>query len=194
MTIYYKGAHIGSYWHAHDARISGFYPVEPGAPASTDRIINHISESNFTTPYVSLTASYSVAFAYALYGRNFPVSRSPAYIYEIEIESHDGSNIVVLDPIRELSNNFGPPPSVVPYHHEGDQEFLLGVVSPYKYKECRMRPKRLPPGSHDLSDPANVSKQLRAITFSLRDAEVLVFGAVPKSCVTGRYDITLDQI
>ncbi len=188
MTIYYKGARIGSYWHKHDARLSGFVAVEPGGSASTDRLANHIAESNMTTPFISLTASYCVALAYALYGERFPDKKNPAYVYEIEITSNNGSNIRLLDPVREIVNQCPIPPTQLPFHHDGDQEFLLGVVS-QRLRRYRMRAKRYPPGSHALNEPANLNKELRALIFCLRDAEILAFGSIPKTCVILRHEI-----
>jgi hypothetical protein len=36
---FYRGAGIGSYWYVNDARVTGFTPQSPGAPASIDNLI-----------------------------------------------------------------------------------------------------------------------------------------------------------
>lgn len=82
MPLFYRGAAVDTYWHIHDPRGTGFTPQKPGMSPSLDRLMEHIANGTVTSPFVSLTRSYSVAVDYALVG---PVSASkanPAFVWE----------------------------------------------------------------------------------------------------------------
>src|SRR5260370_15284952 len=87
MPMFYRGAGRGTYWHANDARLTGFAPQAPGMMASTTRLMDNIARGTVSSPYVSLTRSYGVGLAYAAYsGRQRPTQANPADVYEIELD------------------------------------------------------------------------------------------------------------
>ena len=87
MPIFYRGAALGTYWHKNDARLTGFTSHHPGAGYSASRVAQHIARGTTTSPYVSLTRSFAVAYGYALVGPGgSPISGKPAYVYEVEYE------------------------------------------------------------------------------------------------------------
>ena len=67
MAVYYRGAGVGTHWNNIDAMTSGFTPKEPGGTASVDRIMLHIARADVKSPYISLTASFGIAYYYAQY-------------------------------------------------------------------------------------------------------------------------------
>ena len=100
MPIFYRGAGIGTYWHQHDARRTGFKAHYPGARSSqVSRLVQHISRGTTISPFVSLTRSYGIARDYDFLGDELPTSLQPAYVYQIEIEEQDGHTTKLLDPI-----------------------------------------------------------------------------------------------
>lgn len=188
MVIFYRGAGVGTYWHDHNARETGFTPKNGLALHSIDRLIQHIARANLDSPYISLTLSYGVAHSYAVdFGRAPPSEFDPAFIYEIEIT--DGDEIRLLDPIQELARAAPRPPAAIPYHHDGDPEFILGVVSPDRMRTYLTRPVMQPPPRAGTPRPANLSLELETLVRSLRDAEILVVGDVPDSVVRNRYPV-----
>jgi hypothetical protein len=102
VAIFYRGAAIGTYWHANDAQLDGFSAQRPSQPPSLDRLMNHIVYGTVTSPYVSLTRSYGIALNYALDFSRTPASASnPAFVYEIEIADPMPPGLSLLDPLRE---------------------------------------------------------------------------------------------
>src|SRR5258705_6572608 len=102
MPLFWRGAPIGSFWHTNDARLSGFTAHFPGMPTSVDRIVQHVSIGTAASPFISLTRSYAVAWAYAvLFSGLSASSANPAYVYEIELHDPLPSGLVLLDPINE---------------------------------------------------------------------------------------------
>jgi len=58
MPIFYRGAGVGTYWHQHDARLTGFMPKAPTIVSSVDRVMQHVARGSISSPYISLTRSY----------------------------------------------------------------------------------------------------------------------------------------
>jgi hypothetical protein len=148
LAIFYRGAAIGTYWHANDARITGFTPQQPAQQASIDRLMNHIVRGTLTSPYVSLSRSFGIAWNYALDFSRTPASATnPAFVYEIEIADPLPPGLSLLDPLREVVESFPQPESHYTYHHNGDNRYLLGVISPTSMgRYLRQRIKQPPPG------------------------------------------------
>ena len=97
---------------------------------------------------------------------------------------------VVLDPVTEIVRSFPSPLSQFSYQHDGDQNFLLGVVDPPNlglnmHLHARVREPAGQPGART----PNLSDELRALIRALRDSEVLVIGTIPQSCFRNRYDV-----
>ncbi len=51
MPIFYRGAGVGTYWHQHDARLTGFMPKSPTVVSSVDRIMQHVARGTISSPY-----------------------------------------------------------------------------------------------------------------------------------------------
>jgi len=96
--------------------------------------------------------------------------------------------MTVIDPVIEVSAHLNPLASPS-YHHDGDMNFLLGVVNPNRMAAFLKNPILTPMGSTPTLRPANLSIELETIVRALRDAEVLIFGAIPNSRVVLRHDV-----
>jgi len=188
MPIFYRGAAIGTYWHCHDARKTGFTSQSPGMQTNTNRLTNHIARGTVASPFISLTRSYGVAWSYAVFlSRTQPKRSRPAYVYEIEFDDPPPLGLLLLDPIKEVANALPPPLSQTSYHHDGVQTFLLGVVDPDSMKQFLTTPIVQPPPRGGTQRPANLSIELETLVRALRDAEILAVGTIPASCVRNRY-------
>ena len=188
MPIFYRGAATGTFWHANDARTMGFTARSPSVGASVDRLAHHIARNTTASPYVSLTTSYGVAFAYAWFGASKPTRRNPAYVYEIQIDDPLPPGLTLVEPIRAIATAPWSPTGRAPFHHDGDRDFLLGVVDQAGHASNLSMPCIFPPGNTIVKAPA-LSVELHALTWALRDSEVLAIGPVPAANIVMRYDI-----
>jgi hypothetical protein len=188
MALLYRGAGPGTYWHLNDARVTGFAPHSSGATPSNDFIINHIARGSTRSPYVSFTRSFGVGRAYALSGpAGYASISQPGYVYEIEVV--DDTVCTVLDPVVEIAKGLGEPWSSPSYHHDGKQNFLLGIVDPANCLHHLQEHCVMPPGSSGTPRAANLSRELEALVRALRDSELLVLGNIPSSFLRTRYAI-----
>jgi len=189
VAVFYRGAGVNTYWHNNDARISGFIPLSSGTTATVNCLMDHIVYGTVSSPFVSLTRSYGVAWDYAVNaGRQRPTPNNPAYVYRIEISNPPPINLTLLDPIKFVAQNL---PSALdpPYQHDGMPSFLLGVVDPIGNVKHRSAPYTQPPPGGGASRPPNLTTELEALVKALRDAEILAVGTIPASCITARYPI-----
>lgn len=173
VTHVYKGAARGTYWHKLDASVMGF-KMNARHPAGVDAVVRHINGGSSTSRYLSVTTSLNVATMYAKAAALDGIATSPsfpAYIYEIDI-SRIGPESMLVDPIKVTSSGF--PAGSWAHHHDGDANFL-GSLLPY-----------FPPVNGGATPLALASDEFKAITFSLRDAEILIEGDVPSLAVTRR--------
>lgn len=142
------------------------------------------------SPFISLTQSFGVAEMYAFAGRTAPTVIHPGHVWEIAINDPPPAGVAVLDPVVEIANSFPSALAQFSYHHDGDQNFLLGVVDPPNlglsmHLHTRVRE---PPGRDGARTP-NLSAELQALVRALRDSEVLVIGTIPQFCFRHRYDV-----
>lgn len=186
MATYYRGAGIGSWWHTRDARHLGFVPKNTAMDHSTDRLMQHIARSVIDSPYISLTRSYGIAYDYAVYGDTVATPDNRAFVYEIEIKQPRGFQLI--DPIKEIAKDLPRPLQSTSYQHDGDRDYLLGVIS-YRFRQYREAPIRQPPLAGGTSRPANLSLHLETLVRAIRDAEIMVIGTIPKNCVVTRYEV-----
>lgn len=187
MAIFYKGAGVGTYWHENDARNQGFTATKPSVQHSLDRLMQHVARGSTVSPYISLTRSYGIAYRYAVSGRLMATTENPGVVYEIEIEEQLSDNLELLDPIKEVVSEVPNPLASIPYQHDGDMEFLLGVINP-KMTDILLRSVKQPPPRSGTPRPANLSMELETMVLSLRDSEILAMGQIPESCIRNRYD------
>jgi hypothetical protein len=184
MPFFYRGAGPGSFWHVRDARLSGFSPHSPGATASISRLMNHIARASIVSPYVSLSRSFGIARAYGLVGPAGMASGAvPGYVYEIEAERGD---CVLIDPVKLIVEDLPDPDDSLSYQHDGEQDFLKGVV------EGRVGGYAVvfPPGSAGTPRQPRLTEHLEALVRALRDAEIMALGNIPASLVRNRYEVS----
>lgn len=182
---------MGTYWHLNDARVSRFNPHFPGAPRTTASMMNHIKNGTTTSPFVSMTRSYSVAWSYALFsGHSVPTAAIPACVYEIVIDDPPPLGLAVLDPLREIAASVPSPLSAISYQHDGLPAFLMGVLDPVAMNHHLIAPiKQTPPGGA-AQRAANLTAELETMVRIPRDAEILAVGAIPAGCVVNRFDVS----
>jgi hypothetical protein len=197
MARFYKGVYIGSHLHlpANDPLTHGIQPRNPAAGLHVHVIMDHIANGSTFSPLISLTRSLGVARDYAIeWSASTPTGRTPAYVFVIDIpDSPDGrvpgAAFSVIDPVCSIAAQHSNPLTNFSYHHDGDQEFLLGVVDEVGMISHLRRMAALPPGSKAIPQPPRLTIELQAIVRALRDAEILIHGSLPRAFVTERYDV-----
>ena len=191
MAIFYRGAGIGTYWHSHDARQTGFIARAPQMQPTPDRLMLHIARGTVNSPFISLTHSYGIALNYAnFFGTEIPTPQHPAYVYEIEINEPIPSDLQLLDPIKEVAPILPLPLGInPPYQHDGGPAFLLGVVDPVNMREFLIQQSPQPPASAGTPRTPNLSIALETLVRTLRDAEILAKGTIPAHCVNHRFEV-----
>jgi hypothetical protein len=197
MATFYKGAGVGTHWHVNDSRQIGFTARSPQTTPTTDTLIEHIATSTANSPYISLTRSYAVAWHYAMWGGTtgiIPTRNNSSYVYEVEIDSSLSTDLKLFDPIKEVAISLQDPADVDVqkefsfYQHNGLPNFILGVVDPQNMLDFQVGRRPQPPGPGEPCLP-NLTPQLGALVNTLRDAEILVHGHIPQSCVKNRFDV-----
>ena len=155
--------------------------------ASVGNLMSHVARGTTTSPFVSLSRSFGVAKDYAIdASAALPTVTRPAYVYEIDIDPSHG--LEVIDPLYEVSRLFKNPLTPSSYHHDGSQSFILGVVDPARMAAYLSAPAPQPSlTSGGTSRPPNLTIELETMVRALRDAEILVVGAVPSVCVVTRF-------
>jgi hypothetical protein len=190
MPMFYRGAGVGTYWHTNDACQRGFTPQVPGMAPSIHRLMVHVARGTVTSPYVSLTRSYGVAWSYAVFfGRMQPTHTTPAYVYELEINDPLPPGLQLLDPVKAVAAAAPSPLQSISYQHDGLPNFLLGVVDPMRMKQFLHVHALQPPPGGGTSRPPHLTMELEALVRALRDAEILAVGNVPTTCVRTRYPV-----
>ena len=184
----YKGVGVGTFLHSvPDLRAHGINAHMPTAHRDTTTIMEHIARGTTRSPCISLTRSYGVAVDYAIdFSRTTPTAATPAFVYEITLP--DSHGMIVIDPVVHVAADLTDPLVMPSYHHDGDMEFLLGVVDPHKMGAHLNTLIRTPKGSTPTPRPANLSLQLETLVRALRDAEILIIGAIPAAYVTDRHE------
>jgi hypothetical protein len=190
MTVLYKGVGVGTYLHSLDLRAVGINAQMPALPYSAAAIMQHIARGTTASPCISLTRSYGVAEEYAVdASRASPTAANPAFVYEIDIPDPAPRGITVIDPVAEVALGNNNPLVSPSYHHDGNMDFLLGVVDPVGMNAHLNTRIRTPRGTAPTPRPANLTIQLETFVRALRDAEVLVVGSIPNNYVLRRYDV-----
>jgi len=189
MPRFYKGVGLGTYLHGVDLRISGLAARNPGSLYNMDTVMHHVARGTITSRCISLTRSYGVAEDYALNGRTLsPTAANPAFVYEIDIPDPPPTGMTVVDPVAVVAAGHSNALVPLSYQHDGDMEFLLGVVDPTKLVAHLSTPIRTPRGTTPTPRPANLSLPLETFVRALRDSEILVLDAIPSRHVVFRHD------
>jgi hypothetical protein len=190
MSRLYKGVGCGTFLHATDLRTTGIAPRTPDATFSITCVVHHIARGTTTSPCISLTKSYGVAENYARNAsRVQPTPANPAYVYEVDFPNHLPKGLQIIDPLWFIASHNQNPLVSPSYHHDGTQSFLLGIIHPAAALVWPPQMLRPPGMAGGVARPPNLSLELEAMVFTLRDAEVLVVGNLPRAYVTVRYDI-----
>ena len=186
-TLLYKGVGTGTFHHPTDLRTTGIM-ARTAAALSAVAIEQHIARGTTTSPCISLTKSYGVAKDYAMNsGLARPTPEMPAYVYELQIPDHP--EIQVIDPVCYIASQHTNPLVSPSYHHDGDQNFL-GIVAYPLASGGSLGVAPRPPGMGGMGTrPPNLSIQLEAIVFAIRDAEILAHGNIPAAWITNRYSV-----
>ena len=183
MTIFFKGIHPTHALNQSNLSQNGLTAVNPGATPSLDAMMAHVCYTTRTSPYLSLTKSFGVAEMYAFGGPVPPTQTSPGYVWEIDILASAG--VKLIDPVQEVAAANSDPFANISYHHDGDMDFLLGIVDPSMLSGSPLK-ARVPPGQDGPGAP-HATKQLRTMVHALRDAEILAVGIIPQSCFRLRH-------
>jgi hypothetical protein len=182
MAVFYKGVGVGTHFHSHDPRIHGMTSRAPGSGSGLSALMRHIARATTISPYISLTRSYGVAEMYAREASSpFPTSTTPAYVYEIDIPDPVPPGMLLIDPVQSVAASLPAPATNLSYFHDGDKDFILGVASPTLMATHLHAPIKQPPRSGGTPRPAMLTIELETLVRALRDAEVLVLGAIPSS-------------
>ena len=201
MAIYFRGAGPGTYWAVNDAVASGFQPTSLTVGDSPHRLMQHIEggrvgpHAYVASPYISLTNSQNVAWVYAISGKGFATKSNPGYIYEVEIDDPPAPLPAgiqrLIDPIKDVAGMVPSPPAPIAYQHNDFPGIILAVAAP-RFGPILARLGMLGP-LHRMAGKVNFSTlttlHFRALVRALRDAEVLVHGYIPKSCVKARHAV-----
>lgn len=193
MPLFYRGAGPGTYWHVNDARLTGFTAQAEGMARGINPLRLHIARGTVSSPYVSLTRSYGIAWHYAVFcGKTVAVATdaNSGYVYEIEIDKPAPQGVILIDPIKEVADDLPKPlDSGPPYQHDGGPDFLLGVVNPARMPAFLTVAYLQPPPGGGTVRPPNLSIDLETLVRALRDAEILAVGGIPAHCIRRRIDV-----
>lgn len=174
----FKGASAGSHWYVQDPRTNSGFVSSPGTK-DVAALVNHITNYSHPSPYLSFTASPAIAREYAL-----PVGGSRGRIYEIETAML--SPVELYDPLFEITTAYGKLAKfkgpVWATHHEGGAGLLSAIA------EGRSSGAPVPHRRNAQRAP-QVSQHLQAVVFALRDAEVLLAGNLPSTCIVDAWDV-----
>jgi len=190
MPRFYKGVGVGTHLHQFDLRAVGINARMPALPFNLNSVMHHIARGTTTSPCISLTRSYGVAEEYAIdASRATPTATIPAFVYEIDIPDPAPRGMLVVDPIVEVGSGINNPLASPSYHHDGDMDFLLGVVDPTGMVHHLGAYIRTPQGTTPAVRSANLSLELETLVRALRDAEVLVIGTIPNTHVLVQHPV-----
>ena len=191
MPHFYKGVGVGTFLHSHDPMITGITPRLPTAPFNLAAAMEHVARGTTISPCISVTSSFSIAKAYAIEGsKSRPTASMPPYVYTIDLPHHLdplAPGVRVEDPVQIVAASVSllASPS---YQHNGDKNFLLGVVDPKGHRRHLRRLVVFPVPS-PIPRPPALSIELETMVFALRDAEALVVGNLPPGSVIARTDV-----
>lgn len=186
MATFYKGAGPGTHWWMNDPRAA---PTGSGSgftcaawPMTIDAIVRHITAYSHPSPFLSFSQSFAVAREYALVGPAGKASASaPGYVYEVELDLDDPA-FVHYHPVKEI----GGQSHQLRHLHDGGSDLILAIAAPSQFRSVLMSvPPRV---SHTNQYPPVITQELRALIFSLRDAELLTH-AVSAVCIRNRHSV-----
>lgn len=188
MALFYKGVAVGTHLHAQNLRLTGLGPRSLVGNPGVRTLMAHITHGTTTSGYISLTRSYGVAKAYALSGTTPPTPANPGHVYEVEINDPLPAGLTLVDPLCEIAVTLNNP-RLSTYHHDGNQNLLLGIVDPATMRRHLTQFVADPPNSGRIQRQPHISLETEALVRTLRDAEILVSGNIPSGCFVERHDV-----
>jgi hypothetical protein len=188
MSIFYRGAAVGTYYHERDARLEGFVAHMAVSDTTREQLIGHVALGTTNSPFVSLTRSFGVAKGYALLNRKPYSTPKRGFVYVLELDKR--SKIELIDPIKAVSRWLGSPYDDPSYHHDGRQDFILGVADPIRNRVEKDRRIDQPPPGQGTPRTAHLHKHFETLVRSLRDSEILAVRAIPRKYVVDRLEVS----
>lgn len=159
----------------------GFRAWQAGLAVSPVMMVRHILKMTRVSPFVSLTKSYEIAHDYAVVAAAAATPpQTVAYVYELNLSDKD---VEIFDPILEIVKEYSLLTMPSTYHHDGGTDFVKGLVS--DDISIIGKSKKLP--GNVLGSPAVLTDELRAISYALRDAELLVKDSVPGRFIVAQH-------
>jgi len=190
MTHFYKGVGVGTFFHPMDLRVTGIDPADRSGRFDDQMAMQHICHGSHRSPCVSVTKSYGVAESYARTGLGPPSPGVPGYVYVLNIPNPAPFEAPrVVDPVFVVASHNNNPLTSPSYHHNGNQQYLLGVVSPRLHPNFLYAPAPTRPGSAKSIGPPHLTPELQTMVWALRDAEALIVGSVPTTWIIDRLDV-----
>src|SRR5262249_56569671 len=131
-------------------------------------------------PCISLTRSYGVAEDYARNAsRARPTAENPAHVYEIDIPDPPPAGVLIIDPIYFVAtHNLQNPLASISYHHDGNQDFLIGVVNSEMERPTKVR---FPPGMAGTPRYPKLTLELEKMVRAFGKAEGLPHRHLPSN-------------
>lgn len=175
VPMLFKGAGPGTHWHRNDPKQSGF-TASPMA-CGHNALLRHITNYSHPSPYLSFSTSFAIAKGYAMVGPGgLATPAAPGYVYEIDLSAVTTA-IQVINPVADIC--LGSNGNLVHAHNGGGTLIaeLADGLDP---------PTSAPQTGGGMLTPA-VSKELRALIFAIRDAEVLITVNIPPGAIVNRH-------
>lgn len=181
LPMLFKGAGPGTHWNRNDARLSGFAPSQ-NISIGLNQIVGHINLGSQGSPLISFTTSYALACEYAAIGPAGPASPTdPGHVYCVDLSQlPEGPNPIVVDPISELASHRN---GGFIHGHNGNSTLMTLLASNSAVPPPHQRQR------FGVNSPATVTAAFLALVRASRDAEVLVYGTIPKGAVVARDNI-----
>jgi hypothetical protein len=177
LPLLFKGAGPGTHWHSNDPQLGGY--TSANLPASLNRLLAHVVSYSFPSPYISFTTSFAIAREYALSGPGGLASADrPGFVYEVDLSALAVPPTVV-DPVAEIAD---PVHRRLAHDHNGAGALIAQIAS-------RSTALTAAPQNGGNSRLPNVSNELLALIFAIRDAEVLVHGGLLAGAVVNRHSV-----
>lgn len=179
MKTLFKGAGPGTHWHVNDPRIGGF-TLSGALSPTVNATVNHITAFSVNSPYLSFSTSFAVAREYALWGPAGPATQAnPGYVYQVDLSVLSAAP-ALIDPVQHISSSNGHQPA---HSHNGGYELIAEVAQVDPPTTTFTRPYH----QNGSTCHPTITDELQALIRAIRDAEILIHGAVPHGAVVYRH-------
>lgn len=189
MPLFYRGDPEPSRYFNTNAKTSGGFAAHlTGGKHSPLQLVEHILGKTPTSPYISLSLSYSVAYHYAVSFSPIKPKRGYVYTVEIDLSTLKGARVRLYDPVIEIAKHVAGEPALKgyrPYQHDGAQNVLLGLADSATYGHYLLTFNLEPRSAAPYRLP-QYSKCFQAFVHAMRDAEILALDLIPEEFIVGR--------